>query len=53
VRSTAPVPLTLAPVTVALKVPGLSRAANFVVFNENLASASQLEVQDAVVVVSK
>ncbi|HEY1497396.1 MAG TPA: hypothetical protein VGF49_22720, partial [Candidatus Solibacter sp.] len=53
VRSTAPVPTTGEPVSVALKVPGLGRAANFVVFNENIASASQIEVLDAAVVVSK
>ena len=38
---------------VALRVPALSRGTGVVVFNENLASASQVEILDAAVVVSR
>ena len=37
---------TAEPVDVSLKVPDLSRGASVVVFNENLASASQVEILD-------
>ncbi len=52
-RSTASLLQTAKPVDVSLKVPELSRGAAFVIFNENLAAASQIEILDAAIVVSQ
>jgi hypothetical protein len=53
IRTTASLLPTAESVDVALKVPALSRGANVVVFNQNLASASQVDIWDAAVVVAK
>jgi hypothetical protein len=52
-RTTEFLPPTPEPVVVALKVPAQSRGANFVVFNENPASPSRVEILEAAVVVAK
>jgi hypothetical protein len=46
VRTTKPLPPSVGPVDIALKVPQLSRGDTFVLFNENGGASSQVEILD-------